>query len=59
MAFVNLEDFDGKMEIIVFPDAFEKNAALWQENKILAVAGKIDNRNGSVKIICEEAKEIK
>jgi len=54
-----LEDFDGKMEIIVFPDAFEKNAALWQENKILAVAGKIDNRNGSVKIICEEAKEIK
>lgn len=58
MAFANLEDLNDKIEIVVFPETFEKYVHLWEENKIIAVAGKVDNRDGTLKIICEEVKEI-
>lgn len=58
MLFVNLEDLTNKIEIIVFPSMFSKKPEIWQENKIIAIKGKVDNRNGNLKIICDDAKEI-
>jgi DNA polymerase III subunit alpha len=58
MMFVNLEDLSDKIEVIVFPNAMEKNPQVFQENKIVFIYGRTDNRDGSTKIICDSAEEI-
>lgn len=58
MLFVKLEDFHDKIELVVFPGVMEKNSAAFQENKIVIVKGKVDNRDDSPKIICDEIEEI-
>ena len=58
MLFVNLEDFSDRMEVVVFPGTVEKNPAIFQENKIVVVSGRMDSRDGVPKLICEEIEEI-
>ena len=58
MLFVKLEDLKDKIELIVFPGIMEKNPTAFQENKIVIVKGKVDNRDDSPKIICDEIEEI-
>lgn len=41
MAFMELEDFTGSVEVIVFPNSFAKARSLIETDKILAVSGKI------------------
>jgi len=59
MLFVTLEDGQGKIEVIVFPKQLEKNAIIWQEDKLVVVNGKVSDRNDEVKIICDKVEEIK
>lgn len=57
MVFATLEDLSGvPLEVIVFSRTFEKTAATWVENKIVAVKGKMSAKNGEWKMICENAK---
>ena len=58
MLFINVEDLSSKIEVIVFPGVIEKNPAIFQENKIVMVSGRLDSRDGVPKIICEEIEEI-
>lgn len=58
MLFVTLEDLSGQIEILVFPDVFEKNPLIFQENKILEITGSVSHKDERLKIICKEAKEI-
>jgi len=58
MLFVNLEDLSEKVEVVVFPGLVERNPAIFQENKIVLVSGRLDSRDGVPKIICEEIEEI-
>ncbi|MGB9743169.1 MAG: DNA polymerase III subunit alpha [Minisyncoccales bacterium] len=59
MLFVKLEDLSGKIEVVVFPAVIEKNPVVFQENKIVMISGRIDNRDQHLtKFICEEAEEI-
>jgi len=58
MLFVKLEDLTQKIEVIAFPKVIEKNPAVFQQNKIVLISGRVDNRDGIPKIICEEAEEI-
>lgn len=58
MLFVKLEDLSDKIEMIAFPGILEKNPLALQENKIVMVSGRIDNRGGTLKIIAEEIEEI-
>ncbi|MDP2967515.1 MAG: DNA polymerase III subunit alpha [bacterium] len=58
MLFVNVEDLNSKIEVVVFPGVIEKNPAVFQENKIVIVSGRLDSRDGVPKIICEEIEEI-
>jgi len=59
MLFMRVEDLEDKIEVVVFPRIIEKNSAVLQENKIVMVTGKVDNRNDSAKIICDKVEEIK
>jgi len=58
MLFLNLEDLTDKIEVVVFPGIIERNPTAFQENKIVLVSGRVDNRDGVPKLICEEVEEI-
>ncbi len=58
MLFINLEDQSDRIEVIAFPGVIEKNPTIFQENKIVLISGRVDNREGTPKIICEEIEEI-
>jgi DNA polymerase-3 subunit alpha len=64
MAFVKLEDFNNEIEVIVFPSVYDKTQALWQQDKIVIVSGKVNakDRNGNttdeIKLMANQAKEI-
>ena len=58
MFFTQVEDEDNKVEVVVFPGIIERNHEMFQENKIIMVKGRVDNRDGVPKIICEEVEEL-
>ncbi|MEK7120271.1 MAG: OB-fold nucleic acid binding domain-containing protein, partial [Patescibacteria group bacterium] len=59
MLFVKLEDFTGKIEIVVFPSTLQNNQDIWQEEKIILVSGKVSLRDAEPKVICDRVQEIK
>jgi len=58
MLFIKLEDLTGKAEVVIFPNLLEKNPVALQENKIVFVAGRVDDRNGEIKIVADDVQEI-
>ncbi|MFA5871088.1 MAG: DNA polymerase III subunit alpha [Parcubacteria group bacterium] len=57
MCFVGVEDASGKrIEVIVFPKTLEKYAALWEEGNIILATGKVSNKDGELKLICDEVR---
>ena len=58
MFFMNVEDFNDKIEVVVFPSAIERNPNVFQENKIVFVSGRVDKKSGEPKLICEQIEEI-
>tara|TARA_Y100000310_G_scaffold58345_1_gene53605 strand:+ start:7193 stop:10360 length:3168 start_codon:yes stop_codon:yes gene_type:complete len=58
MLFIKLEDLTDKVEVVVFPSVLERNPVVFQENKVVLVAGRVDQRDNTPKIICEEIEEI-
>lgn len=59
MLFMNVEDLDNKIEVVVFPKVTQRNSNILEENRIVMVTGKIDNRDNSPKIICDKIEEVK
>jgi len=60
MLFVKIEDLTGAIEVLVFPRVLEKNPAVWQEEKIVLVKGKLSSseRDATIKLICDDAIDI-
>ena len=58
MLFAELEDFNQKIEVVVFPDTLEGNQEIFVKDKVILIQGLINNRNDSLKIVCESVKEI-
>ena len=58
MLFMKLEDLTGRTEVVIFPNLLERNPSALQENKIIFVAGRVDDRNGEIKIVADDAQEI-
>ena len=58
MLFVTLEDRRSKVEVLVFPKTLERTATFWQEDKIAVVSGRLDDKEGNYKILCESAQEL-
>ncbi len=54
MAFVQLEDLTGNVEVIVFSDLYEKQAELFQEDSLVLIKGRTDlKEEEEAKIIAE------
>ena len=58
MLFMKVEDLTDKIEVVVFPSVISKNPSAFQENKIVLVSGRVDNKDGVPKLICEDIEEI-
>ena len=58
MLFIKVEDLTGKAEVVIFPNLLERNPGALQENKIVFIAGRVDDRNGEIKIVADDVQEI-
>ncbi len=58
MLFVKMEDTNAKTEVLVFPRVLAQNPALWQMEKILIVHGRMSEKDGVAKMLCDEAVEL-
>ncbi|PJA86571.1 MAG: DNA polymerase III subunit alpha [Candidatus Moranbacteria bacterium CG_4_9_14_3_um_filter_42_9] len=58
MSFVTLEDTLGKMELLVFPKVLEDTGAVWIEDRVILASGKISDKDGSYKMLCDSAKTV-
>ncbi len=59
MMFMKLEDLTGKTEVVVFPNLMERNPNALQDNKIVFIAGRVDDRNGEIKLVADDIQEIR
>ncbi len=55
MAIIEFEDLTGTIELVVFPDCYERFADLWQPDAILEVVAKIERRGEQLQLVCETA----
>jgi DNA polymerase-3 subunit alpha len=58
MLFSLIEDLSAKIEVVVFPSVMEKTPNAWAENTVVVLTGKLDNRDGNLKLLCDTAKPI-
>ena len=59
MLFVKLEDTSGRTEVLVFPKILTENPNPWQADKVVLVRGRVSDKDGSPKILCADAVELK
>jgi DNA polymerase-3 subunit alpha len=57
MAFIEMEDLNGSVDIVVFPRTYNKYMELLAEDRLLVIEGRVDLRNGEVQIICDSAQD--
>jgi len=57
MLFLNMEDLDGSVEVVVFPGTVEKYKDLLVEDKVVVIKGKLDVKEDEVKVLAQEVKE--
>ncbi len=58
MAFVEIEDMQGSIEVVVFTRVYEQYHDFWQEGQVLVIRGEVDNRGGQgLKILCQSADD--
>ncbi|MBI4320926.1 MAG: DNA polymerase III subunit alpha [Chloroflexi bacterium] len=54
MITATLEDLQGSIEMVAFPRVYERTKALWEEDAIVLVRGKVDARGERVQVICDD-----
>lgn len=57
MAFLELEDLGGMVEVLVFPTLFQTAKDLLVGEKILIITGKVSDKDGETKFLANEIKE--
>jgi len=58
MFFVNLEDNNGKCEALVFPKLLSETYSLWQENNIVSLTGRANDKEGAIKFMTDSIQLI-
>lgn len=54
MAFIDLEDLTTKIEAVVFPGVFAETWQIWAKNEPVLVQGKINEKDGSLKLLVDK-----
>ncbi|MCI0422022.1 MAG: OB-fold nucleic acid binding domain-containing protein, partial [Acidobacteria bacterium] len=58
MLFSWLEDLTSNIEVVVFPNVLEKHPDIWKENSVVVLQGKVNDRDGKTKFLCDSAKSL-
>jgi len=58
MAFIDLEDLSGTIEVIIFQSLYSQHKDLVAMEKILLIKGKLSDKDGEAKFIADEIKEL-
>lgn len=58
MLFMGLQDLTDQIEVVVFASVLERTPDIFCENKVIYVYGRIDNRDGEIKIVADNVEEI-
>jgi len=58
MVFATIEDTSNKIEVLVFPKILKQDPELWQTDKLVTLSGRVNNKDGNLKIIVDEAKPL-
>ncbi len=58
MLFMGLQDLTDQIEVVVFASVLERTPDIFCENKVIYVYGRIDNRDGEIKIVADTVEEI-
>jgi hypothetical protein len=53
MAFVQLEDLQGTIELVVFPRIWEETREIWLPERVVVVRGRVSNRGREPSILVE------
>lgn len=60
MAFLNIEDLYGAVEIVVFPNIYDRYSSLLQEDAIISVTGSINFKEGEMpKLLAENIVDLR
>ncbi|MDP9383031.1 MAG: DNA polymerase III subunit alpha [Chloroflexota bacterium] len=51
-----LEDLTGSIDLVAFPESYEKHRELLRDDAILEIAGKLDERNDNLQLILDSAQ---
>ena len=55
MAFAQIEDLQGTLEVVIFPRVWEQTRDLWEPERVLIVRGKVNFRGRDPSLIVESA----
>ena len=58
MAFVELEDLNGSMDVVVFPKTYSNSKELLVEDQLLVIEGRVDVREGKVQIVTDSLQDL-
>ncbi len=58
MMFSWIEDLTSKIELVIFPNVYEKYPDVLKENLIVIATGKINDRDGNLKLLCDSIKTV-
>ncbi|NJN66747.1 MAG: DNA polymerase III subunit alpha [Chloroflexaceae bacterium] len=58
MRVANLEDLDGSIEMIIFPRTLERFGALIQDEAVVQVTAKVENRRDSLQLVVERCAPV-
>jgi len=58
MCFVDFEDIESSLEIVVFPNVMEKYREYIVEDRIVKIKGKLDKKEDQIKLLANEIKEL-
>ena len=58
MAFVRLDDLSGSVETVLFNSVYSGARALVEDDGILLIKGRVDHKDGEVKLIALEVSEL-
>ncbi len=58
MVFAKLEDMSGDIEVVVFPRIFKEKPLIWDADRALVIAGRVQEKDGELKFLAESGYEI-
>ncbi len=58
MAFATIEDIQGPIELVIFPNAFEKFGRLLAIDRVLIAEGRVDAESGDPKVLVDRLEEL-